>query len=104
MPRKSRLITPSQLSLFSISLVIGAWWEELQAQKLFEGSKPDVSELDQQLFADGSARSMASVRARRFINHSDHRFILPMADGLRNPVQNAASAFRAASVENLTTI
>ena len=49
----SRLITPSQLSLFSISPVIGAWWEELQAQKLFEGSKPAVNELDQQLFADG---------------------------------------------------
>ena len=37
--------TPSQLSLFSISPVIGAWWEELQAQKLFEGSKPAVVEL-----------------------------------------------------------
>jgi uncharacterized protein len=49
----TRLITPSQLSLFSISPVIGAWWEELQAQKLFEGSKPAMSELDQQLFADG---------------------------------------------------
>ena len=49
----TRLITPSQLSLFSISPVIGAWWEELQAQKLFEDSKPAVSELDQQLFADG---------------------------------------------------
>ena len=48
-----RLITPSQLSLFSISPVIGAWWEELQAQKLFDGSKPAVSALDQQLFADG---------------------------------------------------
>ena len=41
----TRLITPSQLSLFSISPVIGAWWEELQAQKLFDGSKPAVSEL-----------------------------------------------------------
>ena len=49
----TRLITPSQLSLFSISPVIGAWGEELQAQKLFEGSKPAVSELDQQLFDDG---------------------------------------------------
>ena len=49
----NRLITPSQLSLFSISPVIGAWWEELQAQNLFEGSKPAVSELDQQLFSDG---------------------------------------------------
>ena len=48
----SRLITPSQLSLFSISPVIGDWWEELQAQKLFDGSKPAVSELDQQLFDD----------------------------------------------------
>ena len=49
----TRLITPSQLSLFSISPVIGAWWQELEARKLFEGSKPAVSELDQQLFADG---------------------------------------------------
>ena len=49
----NRLITPSQLSLFSISPVIGAWWEELHSQKLYKGSKPAVSELDQQLFADG---------------------------------------------------
>ena len=35
MPKNSRLITPSQLSLFSISPVIEAWWEELQAQKLW---------------------------------------------------------------------
>ena len=49
----TRLITPSQLSLFSISPVIGAWWQELEARKLFEDSKPAVSELDQQLFADG---------------------------------------------------
>ncbi|QNI43348.1 hypothetical protein [Synechococcus sp. A15-28] len=52
----TRLITPSQLSLFSISPVIGAWWEELQAQNLFEGSKPAVSELDQQLVAEYEAR------------------------------------------------
>ena len=49
----SSLITPSQLSLFSISPVIGAWWQELEARKLFDGSKPAVSELDQQLFSDG---------------------------------------------------
>ena len=50
----TRLITPSQLSLFSISPVIGAWWQEqLEARKLFDGNKPAVSELDQQLFADG---------------------------------------------------
>ena len=35
----SRLITPSQLSMFSISPVIGVWWEKLQAQKLLDGSK-----------------------------------------------------------------
>ena len=48
-----RLITPSQLSLFSISPVIGAWWQELEARKLFEGNKPEVSELVQQLRDDG---------------------------------------------------
>ena len=47
------LITPSKLSLFSRSLVIGAWWEELETCGLFEGANPDVSALDQQLFADG---------------------------------------------------
>ncbi|MDA7437485.1 TM0106 family RecB-like putative nuclease [Synechococcus sp. AH-601-P06] len=48
-----RIVSPSQLSLFSISPVIGAWWQELDARKLFDGNKPTVSELDQQLFADG---------------------------------------------------
>ena len=48
-----RLITPSQLSLFSISPVIGAWWQELEARKLFDGNKPEVSELVQQLRDDG---------------------------------------------------
>ena len=33
--RADRLITPSQLALFSRSPVIGAWWEELKAQGLF---------------------------------------------------------------------
>jgi uncharacterized protein len=47
------LITPSKLSLFSRSPVIGAWWEELEARGLFEGDKPEVSALDQQLFTDG---------------------------------------------------
>ena len=47
------MVTPSQLSLFSISPVIGAWWQELEARKLFVDTKPAVSELDQQLFADG---------------------------------------------------
>ncbi|MCH9714668.1 MAG: TM0106 family RecB-like putative nuclease, partial [Cyanobacteria bacterium] len=47
------LITPSKLSLFSRSPFIGAWWEELEVRGLFEGAKPEVSALDQQLFADG---------------------------------------------------
>jgi uncharacterized protein len=46
-------ITPSKLSLFSRSPVIGAWWEELEVRGLFEESKPEPSALDQQLFADG---------------------------------------------------
>ncbi len=49
----NHLITPSQLSLFSLSPVVGAWWEELAAQKLFAGERPVPSALDQTLFADG---------------------------------------------------
>ena len=49
----SRLITPSQLSLFSRSPRIGAWWEELKARGLFTGEQPPPSALDEQLFADG---------------------------------------------------
>ena len=80
----NRLITPSQLSLFSISPVIGAWWEELHAQKLYKGNKPAVSELDQQLFADGLRHEQVLLNkleneghsiARRLRNHlSDPRF------------------------------
>ena len=65
----SRLITPSQLSLFSISPVIGAWWEELQAQKLFEDSKPAVSELDQQLFADGLRHEQVLLKKLEMEGH-----------------------------------
>ena len=48
-----RLITPSQLALFSRSPVIGVWWEELAAQKLFTEQRPDVTSLDELLFASG---------------------------------------------------
>jgi len=48
-----RLITPSQLALFSRSPLIGAWWEELQAQKLFTGERPAVTSLDELLFSSG---------------------------------------------------
>ena len=53
MQKSSMLITPSKLSTFSRSPDIGAWWDELESRGLFEGNKPDVSSLDQQLFADG---------------------------------------------------
>ena len=33
--------------------MIGSWWEELEARGLFEGFKPEVGALDQQLFDDG---------------------------------------------------
>ena len=69
----NRLITPSQLSLFSISPVIGAWWEELQAQKLFEGNKPAVSELDQQLFADGLRHERALLTELEKAGHNIDR-------------------------------
>lgn len=66
----TRLITTSQLSLFSISPVIGAWREELQAQKLFEDSKPAVSELDQQLFADGLRHEQVLLTKLEKAGHS----------------------------------
>jgi len=47
------LITPSKLSLFSRSPLIGAWWEELEARGLFDATKPEITALDQQLFDDG---------------------------------------------------
>ena len=47
------LTSPSKLSTFSRSPVIGAWWVELEARNLFLGEKPEDSALDQQLFADG---------------------------------------------------
>ena len=48
-----RLITPSQLALFSRSPVIGAWWEELRAQGLFKGERPPTKKLDELLFKQG---------------------------------------------------
>ena len=66
----TRLITPSQLSLFSISPVIGAWWQELEARKLFEDSKPAVSELDQQLFADGLRHEQVLLKKLEKEGHS----------------------------------
>ena len=66
----SLLITPSQLSLFSISPVIGAWWQELEARKLFDGNKPAVSELDKQLFADGLRHEQVLLKKLEKEGHS----------------------------------
>jgi uncharacterized protein len=49
----NRLITPSQLALFSRSPVIGAWWEELKAQGLFKQQRPATTALDELLFQQG---------------------------------------------------
>jgi hypothetical protein len=48
-----RLITPSQLALLSRSPVIGAWWEELKAQGLFNHQRPATTPLDELPFKQG---------------------------------------------------
>ena len=48
-----RLITPTQLALFSRSPVIGAWWEELKAQGLFKELRSETTPLDDLLFKQG---------------------------------------------------
>ncbi len=49
----NRLITPSQLSLFSRSPVIGAWWEEVHATDPRRAPRPEVKALDDLLFDAG---------------------------------------------------
>ncbi|MEC7737855.1 MAG: TM0106 family RecB-like putative nuclease [Cyanobacteriota bacterium] len=48
-----RLITPSQLALFSRSPVIGAWWEELHAIDSKRAPRPKVKALEELLFEAG---------------------------------------------------
>lgn len=48
-----RLITPSQLSLFSRSPVIGAWWEEMHAIDREQAPRPKAKALDELLFEAG---------------------------------------------------
>ena len=50
---KRKKITPSQLSLFSRSPVVGAWWNELRVQGLFKDKLPERNELENQLLKDG---------------------------------------------------
>lgn len=73
-----RLITPTQLALFSRSPVIGAWWEEVHATDPQRATKPQASSLDQLLFASGleheqvlisnlkaAGRTVAKLRGRQ---------------------------------------
>ena len=48
----SRIFTPSQLSLFSISK-LAAWWEELQANNKFNQIFPKPTELEKRLQKEG---------------------------------------------------
>ncbi|WP_341883878.1 TM0106 family RecB-like putative nuclease [Synechococcus sp. UW140] len=49
----NRLITPSQLALFSRSPVIGAWWEELHATEPLRAPRPITKTLDDFLYKAG---------------------------------------------------
>ena len=73
-----RLITPSQLALFSRSPVIGAWWEEVHATTPERAPRPAAAALDELLFASGleheqvlierleaAGRSVARLRGRQ---------------------------------------
>lgn len=74
----NRLITPSQLALFSRSPCIGAWWEELHAIDPQRAPRPATAPLDALLFEAGlehetvliaqlkaSGRSVAELRGRQ---------------------------------------
>ena len=49
----TRLITPSQLSLFSRSPLVGAWWEEVHALTPKQATRPKTKALDDLLYAAG---------------------------------------------------
>ena len=62
-------VGPSKLSLFSLRLVIGAWWEVLDARDFFDGKKPEASLLNQQLIDEGIRREpVCSLAVRRSAN------------------------------------
>ena len=85
----TRLITPSQLSLFSISPVIGSWWEELQARKLFERSKPEPSELEKQLRSDGERHEEVLLERLETRGHSIARLLGKHSDADYDATQDA---------------
>ncbi|MEC7248171.1 MAG: hypothetical protein VXV94_03250 [Cyanobacteriota bacterium] len=68
----SRLITPSQLSLFSISPVNGAWWEELQ--QCIPLDLTEVVRADQAVDASGMRRD--AVGGQHPLHHPFHTFVV----------------------------
>ena len=62
MQNAHRLGTPTQLALFSRSPVIGAWWVELDARKLFHDSRPEGSSLDELLQEQGEQHEQVLLR------------------------------------------
>ena len=68
---KRKRITPSQLSLFSRSPVVGAWWNELRVQGLFKEKLPERNELENQLLKDGIRHEellIAKLKKKRLQN------------------------------------
>ena len=59
---QDRLITPSQLALFSRSPVIGAWWEEMHATNPERAPRPATKALDQLLFDAGLEHEKVLIR------------------------------------------
>ena len=57
-----RLITPSQLSLFSRSPVIGAWWEEVNATDPKRIPQPEVKALDDLLMEAGHEHEQVLIK------------------------------------------
>ena len=57
-----RLITPSQLSLFSRSPVIGAWWEEVNATDPKRAPQPVVKALDDLLMEAGHEHEQVLIK------------------------------------------
>ena len=65
-----RLITPSQLALFSRSPVIGAWWEELHATTPERAPRPDTAALDAFLFDSGLQHEQVLIARLEQAGHS----------------------------------
>ena len=94
MQNAHRLITPTQLALFSRSPVIGAWWEELDARKLFHDSRPEGSSLDELLQEQGHEHEGVLLDALELAHQDVYRQI-PFNKG-GPPVQHDYDATTAA--------